>query len=100
MRDERSGRAGALLRAAERLPELSRAYLLGYAEGMADQARGLRPMRQDLQLGERIWVWPALETGGQQPRQGVVCYLHPRRRYYTVDLEGLGRESFPWGFAE
>lgn len=55
-----------------------------------------------MELGET--VWRRLEYGGEggsllPPAQGRVVYIHPERRYYTVEFEmGRGRrirESYP-----
>ena len=58
-------------------------------------------MREDLHLGERVTVFVSdAWNKSPQPRQGSVCYIHPEKRYYTVEFRPGNRSSFPWGFAE
>ena len=102
---ELRGDALALLGAFRRLPAPRQAFLVGFAQGMARQVPTWldtpadRPQRRDLQLGDRVLVFPAIQ--GTPVRQfGTVVYIHPRKRYYTVALDRGCAQAFRWGAAE
>lgn len=99
------GQALALLGAFQALPPGKRAFLLGYAQGMAQlepvwsKTPANRPQRRDLRLGDRVQVFPTIQ--GPPTRQlGTVIYIHPRKRYYTVALDRGCVQAFRWGEAD
>lgn len=95
-------RVRRLARDLRRLPRLNRAAFPEEPEETDEVlGRALRPMGRDLALGDRVEVWPALmQDRCPGSRIGTVCWIHPKRRYYLVEFDSGGRESFPWGFAE
>ncbi len=68
-----------------------------------DIHRGSRyPQRTDLRAGDRVTIYRQDMQEAQcpyRPVKAVVVYIHPKRRYYTVQTAGGIRESFPWGCA-
>lgn len=55
-----------------------------------------------MQIGDKLPVTPIIEGVKSKQMEGTVIFIHPQRRYFTVEIVGKNgmtfRESYPFQY--
>lgn len=55
-----------------------------------------------MQIGDKLQVTPIIEGVKAKEMEGTVVFIHPQRRYFTVEMIGENgipfRESYPFQY--